>query len=54
MSLLGKSFSAATGHGSFIEGTLISHNLTNDQVTLIDEDNYKWTGYEYQLESVEE
>ena len=54
MSLLGKTFSAPTDYGSFIEGVLVSHNLTNDRVTLIDEDNQKWSGYEYQLESLEE
>ena len=51
-SLIGKRFSAQTGHGSVVEGMVVGHNLAYGKVTLLDEDNETWEGYEYQLESI--
>jgi len=42
MSLLGKPFSVPIRQSDYIEGIVISHNLTNNHVILIDEDNEKW------------
>jgi hypothetical protein len=54
LSLLGKNFYAAVSVGSGVEGVVVSHNLTNDRVTIIDEDDFTWSGYAYQLEPLDD
>ena len=52
MSLVGQVFSAPISYGNYVEGVVTSHNLTNGRVTLVDDENFQWKGWEYQLENI--
>ena len=48
--MIGLKVSAQTSSGSFIEGVVVFYDENSGKVTIRDEDNELYSGYEYQLE----
>ena len=51
--MIGETFHAPINRADYIEGTVTAYNEDSGRVTIETDEGEVWSGYEYQLESLE-